>query len=131
MHSEVFRGPFSLDSCYCYIWCNDGHQMCFTVLFDWENKQEKEKLEKIVDLLNGKEGVEPFAHVGYNFDEDLIGVGETIEEAGKPILLTRGWGYLTGQGALALNPKVAREIQIEFMKWAISRLCDVPKDIAF
>ena len=129
-HSEVFRRPFSLDSYYCYIWCNEGRQMCFSVLFDWENEEEKKKLEKIVALLNGEDDV-PFKHVGYNFDEDLIGVGDTVEEAGKPILLTRGWGYLTGCGALALDRKVARDIQIDFMKWVISKLCGKPQDVIF
>lgn len=121
-HKEVFRGPFSMDEPGCYIFCNEGRQMCYTVIIDWETREDILKLRRIVDLMNGKEGVEPFKFVGYNFENDLIGVGETEEEAKKPILLTRGWGYLTGRGALALDPKIARDIQIKFMQWTISKL---------
>ena len=125
-HQDVFRAPFYMDNPGCYIWCKNiyGHdQMCFTILIDWEKKEELDRLKRIVDLLNGKEQ-RPFKYVGYNIEHDLIGVGDTKEDAANPLLLTRGWGYLTGQGALALPPKEAREIQVEFMKWALSRLKD-------
>lgn len=125
-HQDVFRAPFYMDNPGCYIWCKNiyGHdQMCFTILIDWENKEELDRLKRIVDLLNGKEQ-RPFKYVGYNIEHDLIGVGDTKEDAANPLLLTRGWGYLTGQGALALPSKEAREIQVEFMKWALSRLKD-------
>ena len=91
-------------------------------MIDWETREDILKLRRIVDLMNGKEGAEPFKFVGYSFENNLIGAGETEEEAKKPVLLTRGWGYLTGKGALALDPKTARDIQIEFMKWTISKL---------
>ena len=125
-HQDVFRTPFYMDEPGCYIWCKNiyGHdQMCFTILIDRENKEELDRLKRIVDLLNGKEQ-RPFKYVGYNIEHDLIGVGDTKEDAAKPLLLTRGWGYLTGQGALALPPKEAREIQVEFMKWVLSKLKD-------
>jgi hypothetical protein len=125
-HRDVFRTPFYMDEPGCYIWCKNiyGHdQMCFTILIDWENKEELDRLKRIVDLLNGKEQ-RPFKYVGYNIEHDLIGVGDTKEDAAKPLLLTRGWGYLTGQGALALPPKEAREIQVEFMKRVLSKLKD-------
>lgn len=128
-HQDVFRAPFYMDNPGCYIWCKNiyGHdQMCFTILIDWENKEELDRLKRIVDLLNGKEQ-RPFKYVGYNIEHDLIGVGDTKEDAANPLLLTRGWGYLTGQGALALPSKEAREIQVEFMKWALSKLKD-PSD---
>lgn len=121
-HQEVFRGPFSMDEPGCYIYCNEGRQMCYTIMIDWETREEILKLRRIVDLMNGKEGVKPFKFVGYSLEDDLIGAGETEEEAKKPILLTRGWGYLTGQGALALDSKIARDIQIKFMIWTISKL---------
>ena len=128
-HQDVFRAPFYMDEHGCYIWCKNiyGHdQMCFTILIDWENKEELDQLKRIVDLLNDKEQ-RPFKYVGYNIEHDLIGVGDTKEDAAKPLLLTRGWGYLTGQGALALPSKEAREIQVEFMKWVLSKLKD-PND---
>ena len=128
-HQDVFRAPFYMDEHGCYIWCKNiyGHdQMCFTILIDWENKEELDQLKRIVDLLNGKEQ-RPFKYVGYNIEHDLIGVGDTKEDAANPLLLTRGWGYLTGQGALALPSKEAREIQVEFMKWVLSKLKD-PSD---
>ena len=122
-HQDVFRAPFYMDNPGCYIWCKNiyGHdQMCFTILIDWENKEELDRLKRIVDLLNGKEQ-RPFKYVGYNIEHDLIGVGDTKEDAANPLLLTRGWGYLTGTGALHLKPEQARKIQTDFMKWAIRK----------
>jgi hypothetical protein len=130
-HSDVFKKPFSMDSG-CYIWCNDGYQMCYTILIDWESKEELDKLKRIVNLMNGiktdPEGnaVEPFKFVGYSLKNDLIGAGDTEDEAKKAVLLTRGWGYLTGKGALGLPGEEARKIQLDFMKWTISTLKGKP-----
>lgn len=101
-----------------------GHdQMCFTILIDWKRGEELNQLKRIVDLLNSKEQ-RPFKYIGYNIEHNIIGVGDTKEDAANSLLLTRGWGYLTGQGALALPSKEAREIQVKFMKWVLSCLKD-------
>ena len=123
-HSDVFIGPFWADEPGCYIWCKNVYgntQMCFTIFNDWGRKDVEERLKRAIALLND-EPAEPFKCVGYNFDKDLIGFGDNEEEAGDPILLTRGWGYLTGCGALHLDSKQAREIQLEFMKWVMGKL---------
>ena len=31
-HTEVFKGPFTADEQCCYIFCNDGSQMCFDIM---------------------------------------------------------------------------------------------------
>jgi hypothetical protein len=90
-------------------------------MIDWETPEEFERIKRAAALLNGDEGVTPFKYVGYNFEEDVIGVGDTEEEAENPILLMRGWGYLTGTGALHLKSEQAREIQLDFMKWAVRK----------
>lgn len=40
----------------------------------------------------------------------------------KPLLLIRGWGYLTGQGALNLQEEKATQIQTELGNYITSRL---------
>ena len=123
-YKEAFTGPFYADDPGCYIWCKNifgNEQMCFTVMINWKVPEEFERIKRAAALLNGDEGAMPFKYVGYNFEEDVIGVGDTEEEAGNPILLMRGWGYLTGTGALHLKPEQARKIQLDFMKWAVRK----------
>ena len=122
-YKEAFQGPFYMDDHGCYIWCKNIYgreQMCFTIL-DWERPEEAKRLKRIVSLLNQEPGAKPFKHAGYNFEEDIITAGDTVEEANSPLLLMRGWGYLTGCGALDLDPKYARQIQLDFMKWAVRK----------
>ena len=123
-YKEAFTGPYNTDQLECYIWCKNvfnNNQMCFTILKGSETSEEHEKIKRIAALLNGEDNAVPFKHVGYNFDADVIGVGDTPEEAKTPILLMRGWGYLTGTGALHLKSEQARKIQLDFMKWAIRK----------
>ena len=45
-----------------------------------------------------------------------------IQKDNENILLLRGWGHLTGGGALNLPDKEAIQIQNEFLDWVISKL---------
>lgn len=122
-YKEAFTGPFYADDSGCYIWCKNvfgNDQVCFTII-DCETPEEFERIKRAAALLNGDESVTPFTYVWYNFEDYVIGVGDTEDEAGNLILLMRGWGYLTGTGALRLKPEPARKIQTDFMKWTIRK----------
>ena len=46
--SEVFKGPFTADEQCCYIWCNDGTQVCFDVM----DERDAALGKRIADCLN-------------------------------------------------------------------------------
>lgn len=78
----------------------------------------KEQQQKLVDILNEIEGVEPtYTH------EFFYKNGEIFEkESGKMILYLRGWGYLTGIGGLNLSGEEAATIQDEFGAYIVEKL---------
>lgn len=41
---------------------------------------------------------------------------------GINIMVLRGWGHLTGRGALNLSPEEAIEIQDDFGEWIVKKL---------
>ena len=45
-----------------------------------------------------------------------------IKLDGQPMLLLRGWGHLTGCGALNLPPDQAAKIQDDFANWVVNKL---------
>lgn len=103
---DVWTPPFRKDpGGYCaYIWDSEGH-MCFSFMSD-----DYELYERIVKLLNGDTSAVPFKHVK-NDDESIY---VTDDENGAnfiPVLLVRGWGHLTGQGALRMKEKDAKAFQ--------------------
>ena len=103
---EVFEPPFSLDpeGYRVYIWCKQG------IAFNLLNASEG---ERIVALLNGEEGVQPFDNINSN-------EGDIINNGYAPLLRVRGWGRLTG--TLALDVDDALRIQKEFREWAMKQL---------
>lgn len=109
---DVFKGPFTADEESCYIFCNNGEQMCFDVMDDRDAKLGK----RIADLLNDAPNAETFDDIGISDD------GQYICNGYQPILCVRGWGYLNG--ALKLGPKEAVRLQNDFVKWAANQLCD-------
>ena len=112
---DVWTLPFKSDmeDLFIYVW-DSNHHMCFNFLTNNE-----EKCKRILALLNGKEDAVPFDNVGIN--NCCIGASNGDE---KPlgILMVRGWGYLTGSGALNLDPKVAIRLQNELVDFAVKQL---------
>lgn len=106
--SEIYFRPFRGDpgGYSIYIWC-DRSTLCFNIL------QPKLK-NRIIDLLNGEDGVIPFLRVESDGDYILIN--------GSPALLVRGWGRLIGCGGLKLEPSEAVKIQKDFIEWSIQQL---------
>ena len=109
-HTDVFKGPFTADEECCYIFCNDGSQMCFDVM----DERDASLGKRIAALLNDELDVEYFDDIGVSDD------GQYICNGHSPILMVRGWGYLTG--ALHLPAKEAVKIQNDFVKWAARML---------
>ena len=110
--SEVFKGPFTADEQCCYIWCNDGTQVCFDVM----DERDAALGKRIADCLNDAPDKKTFYDIGVSKD------GQYICDGHSPILCVRGWGHLTGTGGLNLTGKQAREIQDEFVRWAAEQL---------
>ena len=109
---EVFKGPFTADEQCCYIWCNDGTQVCFDVM----DERDAALGKRIADCLNDAPDKKTFYDIGVSKD------GQYICDGHSPILCVRGWGHLTGTGGLNLTGEQAREIQDEFVRWAAEQL---------
>lgn len=105
--TEIYFRPFRGDpgGYSSYIWC-DRSTMCFSIL-------QKHLKPRIIALLNGDNAV-PFLNV--ESEDDYIYIN------GRPALLVRGWGRLTGCGALNLNEEEAIKIQRDFIEWTIKQL---------
>ena len=102
--NKYFKAPFYTDDYYMYIF-DSNNQVMFDILDDNE-----QKIDMIIDCLNDKSEYK-FANASIN--------GENIDIDNKPTLSVRGWGYLTGTGALGLSNEDAIEIQknmLEFIK---------------
>jgi hypothetical protein len=109
-HTDIFKGPFKADECGCYIFCNNGSQMCFDVM----DERDVNLGKRIAALLNEESDVEYFDDIGVSDD------GKYICNGHSPILMVRGWGYLTS--VLHIPNKEAIKIQNDFVKWAAQML---------
>ena len=75
-----------------------------------------EQQNDIISLVNGEKKGSVEGTVSYDKDEG------TIKVDGKILLLVRGWGHLTGGGALNLPPDKAAEIQDAFAEHIVNKL---------
>lgn len=97
------------------VFTSDSHR-AFDFLFDDNGSGLK---KDIVKVLNG-EKVHPSvkSRLGTNFEYDK---GLLTVDSSR-ILVIRGWGYLTGIGALNLDSTLAAEIQDEFGEYILNKL---------
>lgn len=102
----------------CYIWDSKNH-MCFNF-----GVEDLELYDRVVKLLNG-EDAKPFK-TAYCIDGHRIMVGNDFDHkvCGKvvPLLYVRGWGWLTGGGALDLDVETAIRLQDELIEYSIKKL---------
>jgi hypothetical protein len=78
---------------------------------------DDEKTEqKILDVINGKEN---FKNLDLLFKHEQ---GKIVDKFGSPIILIRGWGNLTGIGAMNLSVEEASNIQDTFANFIVERL---------
>ncbi len=73
-----------------------------------------------IDILNGASADEKRKHYTYS----VKGVDLFVEANGMMQLVgcVRGWGYLTGCGALGLSQEEAKRIQDEFIEYILKTL---------
>ena len=111
---DVWTLPFKSDmeDLFIYVWDSD-HHMCFDFLTD-----DEKECKRILALLNGKEDALPYKNVTKH--KDFIVASDDKEP--KTLLMVRGWGYLTGSGALKLDTYTAIRLQNELVDYAVKQL---------
>ena len=112
---EVYKLPLKGDE-YCDIitWTADKQRA-----FDWCVDISLEKQQELIDVINGTKQPQ----FKYKFYRDGIKIySENPIFKGEPILIIRGWGYLTGIGGLYLPQKGAIRIQDEFGDYIVEQL---------
>lgn len=116
-----YKPPFTFDDC-SYIFTDEGSMALCSQ--DWDDHIET--LRRVVNLMN-KKGDDYFRSI------------ETAEndpcalKIGDAWFIIRGWGHLTGTGAMNLLQEEACKIQDAFKDWLISRLTgkESPYDIYY
>ena len=114
---DVYQLPLHLDHHGSYAWsANDTIALDFKYgNTEEEYKQMLEFAKKVVDCINGVKPLElPLNWGVYN--------GIDFCYNGKYVFCVRGWGHLTGTGALHLPEKEAARIQDEFVKYILEKL---------
>lgn len=112
---EAWTLPFvgDPDGYTSYVW-DSKNRMCFNFL-----SYDEELYKRVIDLLNGKDAV-PFKIVQRN-DQHIL-VSDSEENYITPILLVRGWGYLTGCGALKQDNQTAIMLQDQLIDYCVEKL---------
>ena len=105
---DVYQFPLEENHGWIY---DQKENFVFQFLID-DEKSEK----KILDVINGKENLTNL-HILFKHLE-----GQIIDQSGREIILIRGWGNLTGSGAMNLSGKEASNIQNTFADFIVERL---------
>ncbi len=119
--TEVWTLPFKADAggYSSYIWDSSNH-MCFSYLGSnyVSHEEDYKTYRRIIDLMNGN-NVDPFKDVFINHSYIVIGDDEFL---GSPALMVRGWGHLTGCGALNLHEVEALRLQRQLEEYCVEKL---------
>ena len=107
-YKEYYKLPLHRDEYGSYVWAENG---TMTLMFNRE--LSKPDRDKIIENLNGTSDLKI---PNLNQDGDDFYDGETY------IFCVRGWGGLTGSGALNLDVKDAVKIQDDFCDFIIRKL---------
>lgn len=126
---DVYKLPLFIEP-YCpFMVMTYDKQRAFD--FEWEawedyDRKFDESTEKlkpiIVDKINGKDvKIEHLSNFKYDGDGMIMA---TYDADGKEydIMLIRGWGHLTGIGALHLDHEFAAKLQDDFAKYIVDTL---------
>lgn len=113
--NDAWIGPFHYDG-WGYIYDSEN-----TMVFTFECPDDEEELKmhqefanKMVNVLNGLE-VEPINCIEIQDGVDLY-------KDGKLIGCFRGWGHLTGTGAMSLSSETAKRLQDSFIEYVMNKL---------
>ena len=107
-YKEVYQLP--LEDQHGWIYDKKGN-FVFQFLID---NEEMEK--KLLDVINGKKNL---TNLDLVFKHEQ---GQVVDKSGLPIILIRGWGNLTGTGAMNLSVEEASNIQDTFADFIVERL---------
>jgi hypothetical protein len=119
MWKQYFKLPF--EQTYSKVFDKDYH-MVFDFMnpyFNFENKlivSDSDK-QKIIDCINGNLKFKSETNI-FTFDSEQ----GLILLNNQPIMLLRGWGYLTGIGGCKLDSDKAVEVQNSLGEYIISKL---------
>ena len=119
MWQEYFKLPFQLN--YSKVFDKDYHMVFdfMNLYFNFKNKLNlsNSDRQKLVDCINGNTKLTSEKNIfTFNSDQGLILLNN------HPIILLRGWGYLTGIGGCKLHPDKAIEIQNSLGEYIIFKL---------
>ena len=108
---DVYKKPFRVDECGGFVWSSNG-VMTFSV-YDNANLPF---MKRVCKVLNG----EIKADFPHKFEAAKDNTA--IFYNGELVFFVRGWGHLTGCYALNLNPKLAADIQDDFIAHVVKTL---------
>lgn len=112
---EVYKLPLTFDEWWSKIYIYTANNVvAFNCLIS-----DKQTVNMVLDILNGLSE--------RAISDDVIYENGYIKVDGKPILLLRGWGYLTGCCALNLPSDKAAQIQDDFANWVVNMLKSIEK----
>ena len=115
MFKEVYKFPLQVDEfCDIITWTADKHRA-----FDWCVNISYDKKQELIDMINGTKQHQ-FKYKFYREGIEIYSENPVFNE--EPVLLIRGWGYLTGPGGLHLPQEEAIRIQDEFGDYIIEQL---------
>jgi len=112
---EFYTLPFTDDGSCGYIYDNEGN-FAFMIV---PNLTEQQVTKVLVSLNN--ENHSPLVYKE-KFILEYIEEVKTINMNGKPFIVIRGWGNLTGKGSHNLSGNEAVKIQDSLANWIISKL---------
>lgn len=107
MIQNIFKPPF-YNACQIYIFDADN-QMCFNIL-----TEDEFLCYDILDAMNDKKIDKKYDNV--RIDDEYLYIDD------EPVLLVRGWGYLTGIGGLNMNDEEAIKAQKELLEYVKNKL---------
>ena len=119
---DVWEMPLRLDEysdSYAY---SQNDTMALT--FEADTKYQIENARRIVRIINGEESPKPgeeWVVRGVDFFTQDANYEEQIE-GWSYVFCVRGWGHLTGTGAMNLPVKEAERIQDEFVHFILEKL---------
>lgn len=106
---DVYKPPFRIANCDITVRSDNGVP-AFTAF----SEKSRKHMLNIMNILNGE--------AGEKYSKDKISVsGAELSVDGCKIGV-RGWGYLTGGGALNLDVPEAVKVQDAFIAWVVSKI---------
>ncbi|WP_301856144.1 hypothetical protein [uncultured Duncaniella sp.] len=107
--TEIFQPPFRSEGAFIY----SANGVMALMAANCRN-YPKEMMSRVVQLLNGEDTPKGGADIGVNDNEICVN--------GDPLLVVRGWDYLTGDNGLSLPQHKAIEVQRTFAVWIVDHL---------